>query len=88
MLHLRILATDRTVFNDTADEITLTTESGVIGVLGGHSPLVTIIRPGKMSIKKDEKVFTYTISGGVLEVRPGSQVIVLATTIESDTVEV
>jgi F-type H+-transporting ATPase subunit epsilon len=84
MLHLRILTTDRTVFNYVADEITLPTEAGVIGVLANHTPLVTIIRPGKIVIKKDKDVMTYTTAGGVLEVRFGSQVIILATTIEQD----
>lgn len=82
MLHLRILTTDRTVFNDTADEITLDTASGRIGVLAQHSPLVTIIKPGKMVVKKEGKVHTFTTTGGVLEVRFGSQVVVLATAVE------
>lgn len=79
MIHLRILTIDRTVFNEVADQITVTTESGVIGVLGHHMPLVTIVRPGELTIKKDGKQKTYTVTGGgVLEVRPGSQVVVLA----------
>ncbi len=77
MLHLRILTTDRTVYNDMVDEITLPTESGVIGVLANHSPLITIVRPGQMTVKKGEVTITYTTGGGVLEVRPGSQAVLL-----------
>jgi F-type H+-transporting ATPase subunit epsilon len=86
MLHLRILTTDSTVFNGTADEVTVPTETGIIGVLGGHTPLVTIITSGKMIVKREGEIDTYTISGGVLEVRPGSQVVVLASGIEVDVV--
>jgi len=85
MLHLRILTTDRVVFNDTADQITLPTESGVIGVLAQHSPLVTIARPGELVVKKEGKELRFTITGGgVLEVRPGSQVVLLATAITNN----
>ncbi len=83
MLHLRILTTDRTVFSGPADEITLPTESGMIGVLANHAPLVTIIRKGQMVVKSEGTESTYTIGGGVLEVRPGSQVVVLASAVEA-----
>jgi F-type H+-transporting ATPase subunit epsilon len=83
MLHLRILTTEKTVFDGTADEITLPTEAGMIGVLAQHSPLITIIKSGQMKVKKEGEILEYIISGGILEVRPGSQVVILATEIKS-----
>lgn len=82
MLHLRILTTDKVVFDSTADEITLPTELGMIGVFANHSPLVTIVRPGQMTVKKEGEILTYFISGGILEARPGSQVVILAISVE------
>ena len=89
MLHLRILTTDTAVFDGMADEVTLPTELGMIGVLPHHSPLVSIVTSGRLSVKKEGKTQSYTISGGILEVRPGSQVVILATAVEvvSDTDE-
>lgn len=82
MLHLRILTTDRAVFNGTADQVTLPTETGMIGVYANHTPLVTIIKSGQMLVKNEGEVRKYQISGGTLEIRPGSQVVILATSVE------
>lgn len=46
--------------------------SGEIGVLAGHTPLITLLKPGSMRLKSadgnSEEVMY--ISGGVLEVQP------------------
>ena len=57
------------------------TESGELGILPGHTPLMTRIRPGEVRIKVpnqaiDELIF---VAGGLLEVQP-NLVTVLADT--------
>lgn len=78
MLHVRILTTEKTVYDDHVDEILVPTQSGMIGVFSNHAPLITIIKTGEMIVRKGEERVPFAISGGILEVRPGSQAVVLA----------
>jgi F-type H+-transporting ATPase subunit epsilon len=77
-LHVTIVATDRVIYDDHVDQITLPTESGVIGVLPNHQPLIGVVKMGEMIIKKEQAEIPFAISGGVIEVRGGSHVIILA----------
>ena len=60
--------------------VALPGETGELGILPGHTPLITRIRPGAVRIEveggNDEFVF---VAGGILEVQPGA-VTVLADT--------
>lgn len=45
--------------------------SGEIGVLAGHTPLITLLKPGAMRLKlADGGEEVIYVSGGVLEVQP------------------
>ena len=46
--------------------------SGEIGVLAGHTPLITLLKPGAMRMKSADGLSEEVIyvSGGVLEVQP------------------
>jgi F-type H+-transporting ATPase subunit epsilon len=66
---------------DNFSRITLMTEMGEIGVLPGHEPLLSAIRPGIMSIEyidKDKKsvMIDYASGGGVINISPESVTIV------------
>ena len=55
------------------------TQTGIIEVLPQHMQLVSALKAGEIVLKKDnEKDLTFKISGGVLEVRTESNVIILA----------
>jgi F-type H+-transporting ATPase subunit epsilon len=52
--------------------------SGILGILPRHAPLMTVIVPGEVVIKKDgEPDRFYAVGGGFMEVRP-DKVILLA----------
>jgi F-type H+-transporting ATPase subunit epsilon len=50
---------------------------GQLGILPQHAPLITVLQPGELIIKKDNSESYLAVSGGFLEVRP-EKVIVLA----------
>ena len=50
---------------------------GQLGILPHHAPLMTMLQPGDLMIRKDKEEDYLTISGGFLEVRP-DKVVVLA----------
>lgn len=45
-------------------------EQGELGILPGHVPFITRIRPGAVRIKVDGKEELIFVAGGILEVQP------------------
>ncbi len=75
-----VVSAERSIFSGEAKFVALPGESGELGILHGHTPLITRIRPGSVRIEKadgdEEFVF---VTGGYLEVQP-DRVTVLADT--------
>lgn len=80
-LNFEITTPEGTIFSETVDEIVLPTASGEIGILPNHIPLVSLLVPGEIRIKKGDEVTYMAVSGGFIEVRP-DKVVVLADTAE------
>ena len=67
-----------TLFEGEAIKLIAYTPTGQITVLDGHIPLITTLTGPKCSIvSKGGKPFEITLSSGVLEVRPDSEVVAL-----------
>lgn len=77
-----ITTPERIVYRDEVDQITLPTKEGEITVLPNHIPLISLLQPGALTVKKDGEEVYMAISGGFIEVQPGNKVIVLADTAE------
>lgn len=70
-IHVDVVSAEKSIFEGEAKFIALPGESGELGILPGHTPLITRIRPGAVRIEKadgdEEFVF---VAGGILEVQP------------------
>jgi len=79
-LHLDVVSAEESIFSGDARFVALPGESGELGILPGHTPLISRIRPGAVRIEladgSEELVF---VAGGFLEVQPDG-VTVLADT--------
>lgn len=80
-MRVDVVSAEEEIFSGEAEFVALPGESGELGILPGHTPLITRIRPGAVRIKisgqaDDEFVF---VAGGILEVQPNA-VTVLADT--------
>ena len=67
-----VVSAEESIFSGDAELVSLPGKSGELGILPGHVPLITLIRPGFVRIhlpgkKEVEQVF---VAGGVLEVQP------------------
>ena len=75
-----VVSAEEQIFSGMAKFVALPGEAGELGILPGHTPLITRIRPGAVRIEaengNEEFVF---VAGGILEVQPGA-VTVLADT--------
>lgn len=68
--HLDVVSAESKIFSGYAQSIQVSGEQGDLGVLAGHTPLLTKIRPGMVRIvdKKGNEEVVY-LSGGILEVQ-------------------
>ncbi len=72
-LHVDVVSAERTIFTGEAKFVVLPGESGELGILPGHAPLISRINHGIIKIvladdKGEESIF---VAGGILEVQPG-----------------
>jgi F-type H+-transporting ATPase subunit epsilon len=70
------------VYRGDADMVVLPGSSGVMGVLPNHSPLLTVLQYGIITVRSVDGEHYFTVSGGVAEVQP-DQVTVLADAAEN-----
>ena len=79
-LKVDVVSAEKSLYSGVAKFVVLPGESGELGILPGHTPLITRIRPGLVKIvhedNSEESIF---VAGGLLEVQP-DQVTVLSDT--------
>jgi F-type H+-transporting ATPase subunit epsilon len=80
-IRLDIVTAERSVYSDDVAMVIATGVEGQLGILPQHAPLMTILKPGELRIKRGGEEILLAISGGFLEVRP-DRVVVLADTAE------
>lgn len=83
--NLDVVSAEKNIFSGFARSIQVSGESGDLGVLAGHMPLLTFIRPGMVRIVtiKGEEEIIY-LSGGILEVQPNDVTILADTAIRAE----
>ena len=71
-VHVDIVSAEEQIFSGLAEFVALPGEAGELGILPGHMPLMTRIKPGAVRVQtqdgKEELIF---VAGGLLEVQPG-----------------
>lgn len=80
--HLDIVSAEREIFSGIVEMVVATGELGELGIVPGHAPLLTLLKPGEIRVTLpggEEDV--YYVSGGFLEVQP-YYVTVLADAVE------
>lgn len=70
-VHLDIVSADEEIFSGLAELVVANGLSGELGIMPGHTPLLTRLRPGTVKVTKlGGEVEYFYVSGGVLEVQP------------------
>jgi len=81
-LQICIMTPDQTFFNEPADEIILPTNTGQMGVLANHAPLISALDIGVMLIRTQNTWSSIALMGGFALVQQ-NQVTVLVNEAES-----
>jgi F-type H+-transporting ATPase subunit epsilon len=69
-LHLEFVSPDRVLFSGDVDQVDLPGTEGDMGILAGHAPLVTTLRPGIVTIFNGNDRVPVVVIGGLAEVGP------------------
>ncbi|MEW6695667.1 ATP synthase epsilon chain [Tepidimonas thermarum] len=70
-IQVEVVSAEESIFSGPAKFVALPGEAGELGILPGHVPLITRIKPGAVRIEKadGEEEFVF-VAGGILEVQP------------------
>jgi F-type H+-transporting ATPase subunit delta len=58
---------------DVVRQVNLSGEDGDVGILAGHAPMLIQLRPGMLSVLKDEGATSYFVAGGFATINPRSE---------------
>ncbi|TMU84039.1 F0F1 ATP synthase subunit epsilon [Bacillus sp. BHET2] len=81
-LKVNIVTPDGPVYDSEVEMVSTKAQSGELGILPGHIPMVAPLQIGVVRLKKGGNTELVAVSGGFLEVRP-EQVTILAQSAES-----
>ena len=70
MLKLKVITPDKLVYDETVTSVSVPTTTGMITVLDKHVPLVSMVRGGELTARKDGSEVIYSVFGGLVTVRP------------------
>lgn len=87
-VHCDIVSAEEAIFSGLVEMVIATGESGELGVLPHHTPLLTALVPGPIRVKKqngEEEIFY--VSGGFLEVQPDSVTVLADTALRADNID-
>ena len=79
---LEILTPYGKYFDRYVEEIIVQTEDYTLGILPNHAPLISTLEVCKLTIKIAGKTYTYAISGGVIDIKKNTDVVLLLNSIE------
>ncbi len=80
-IRLEIVTAERQVYSEDVDIVIAPGIDGELGILPRHAPLLTVLKPGELRVRKDGEESSIAVSGGFLEVL-GNKVTILADTAE------
>jgi F-type H+-transporting ATPase subunit epsilon len=70
-LHFEFVSPENVLFSGDVDQVDLPGIEGDLGVLPGHAPIVTLLRPGIVTIMREGRREPVVVVGGFAEMGPG-----------------
>ena len=68
--HFDLVGPEKLVFSGEVDQVDVPGSEGDFGVLAGHAPMVTTLRPGILVVYRDGGELRVVVNGGFAEVSP------------------
>lgn len=88
LLMVDVVSTERSIFSGEARFVEVPGVQGELGVLPGHTPLLTGVRPGTVRIEAADGSETYLyIAGGFVEIQPDRVTVLADTAMRADSLD-
>ncbi|WDE05390.1 F0F1 ATP synthase subunit epsilon [Thalassomonas viridans] len=72
-VNLSVVSAEENLFSGSIKSLQITGSEGELGIMPGHAPLLTSLKPGMARIvKSDDTEEVIYLSGGMLEVQPNN----------------
>jgi F-type H+-transporting ATPase subunit epsilon len=69
-IHIDIVSAEQAIFSGEVDQVIATGEAGELGIMPGHTALLTKLKPGEIRLMNQGQEDLFYVSGGILEVQP------------------
>jgi len=84
-VNLNVVSAEESLFSGSIESLQITGSEGELGIMPGHAPLLTSLKPGMARIvKKGGKEEVIYLSGGMLEVQPNHVTVLADIAVRSD----
>ena len=70
-LHFELVSPEKIAFSGEVDQVDVPGADGDFGVFAGHAPLISLLRPGVVTVYKGGEQIRLVVLGGLAEVGPG-----------------
>src|SRR5436853_6915277 len=68
--HFDLVSPEKLLFSGDVDQVDVPCAEGDFGVLAGHAPFVTTVRPGILTLSREGGALKVVVNGGFAEVNP------------------
>lgn len=86
-LKLEMVTPYKQVLSEEVDELTLPGLIGELGILPGHTPLLTTLRVGEMSYRQGGRQYHVAVNWGYLEIDEDAVTVLVDTAEKSDEID-
>jgi F-type H+-transporting ATPase subunit epsilon len=87
-IRLQIVSADRLLVDETVDEVQIPGAIGYLGVLPGHTPLLTTLQIGELWYRKGDTKVHLAIAFGFAEIQPDRVTILAQIAEKADEIDV
>ncbi|WP_404330448.1 F0F1 ATP synthase subunit epsilon [Mesobacillus maritimus] len=87
-MKVNVVTPDGPVYESDVEMVSTKAQTGELGILPGHIPMVAPLQIGAVRMKNDGKTELVAVSGGFLEVRPDTVTVLAQTAEKSEEIDV
>src|SRR5436190_1614177 len=79
-----LVSPEKLLFSGPVDQVDVPGSEGDFGVLAGHAPLMTTLRPGILVLHREAGALSVVVNGGFAEVNPDGLTVLVDLALERD----
>ncbi len=68
--HFSLVSPERELYSAEVDQVDASGVEGEFGVLAGHAPFMTALKPSRVSVRDGQAIRVFQIEGGFADVTP------------------